>query len=90
MSEIDVSNTITFKSPNQKMHEIIPNLFLGSMFASQDRTLLDLHNISYILQVAAECSPKFPSNFVYKIIPANDYEEYQIDKHFEVAILVYE
>ena len=79
-----MSDTLTFKSPNQKMHEIAPSLYLGSMFASHDVELLATHGITHILQVASEFSPKYKSQFVYKIIAAQDVEEYPIEQHFEV------
>ena len=62
-----VSTQVTFKSKDQKMHEIIPSLFVGSVFAAEDLALLNSHSITHILQVAEEFEPKHKKHFTYKV-----------------------
>lgn len=65
--EEGVVTQVTFKSRDQKMHEIIPSLFLGSVFAAQDLDYLNSHSITHILQVAEELKPKHSKHFTYKV-----------------------
>jgi hypothetical protein len=62
-----VVTQVTFKSKDQKMHEIIPSLYVGSVFAANDLELLNSHSITHILQVAEELKPKHKKHFKYKV-----------------------
>jgi hypothetical protein len=62
-----VVTQVTFKSRDQKMHEIIPSLFVGSVLAAHDLALLNSHSITHILQVAEEFKPKYGKHFTYKV-----------------------
>lgn len=69
MADTGVVNSVTFKSKDQKMHEIIPSLFLGSVFAANDKAMLSEQSITHVLQIAEELTPKFLAVFTYKVIP---------------------
>jgi len=82
---MSVSNTITFKTAGNKMHEIIPGLFLGSVLAAHDLDLLTSNNITHVLQVTDEFKPKH-RHLTYKVVYAQDRPDYDLSQHFEDCI----
>jgi len=56
------------------MNEVKPGLFLGTMMASKNKTLLRRHNITHVLIVAANLTQHFPEDMTYLQVPLADDE----------------
>ncbi|ORC87153.1 dual specificity protein phosphatase [Trypanosoma theileri] len=65
----------------QGMQEIVPGLFVGSYHPATDKALLTRHHITHIL-CCIGTQPRFPGEFVYMTIAAEDNTAYKISKFF--------
>jgi len=63
------------------LNEIRPRLFLGTMMAARDKALLQKHNISHILIVAANLTQHFPECFKYHQVSLADDESSDLLSH---------
>jgi len=68
------------------MDMILPRLYLGSLFASRDLSLLQRNNISHILVVGVELKQHYPQNFSYHHVSIDDEEGELIISHFKECI----
>lgn len=64
-----------------KVSRIEPNLYLGDMVDSQNKTLLLKLGVTHILNMAGEAQCYHPNTFTYKHIPASDHEGFDLYKH---------
>ena len=69
------------------LNEIIPGLYLGSVFAATDLDTLEEHKITHILTMGSYMDPKFPDKFEYKICLLEDDETENIKQYFDEGIL---
>jgi len=84
MTESGVQSSQTWKTPGTAMHEIIPQkLYLGSLFSAQNKELLMSHKITHIIMAAEPLLAKFPNDFKYMKIPAQDEENFNIAQYFQ-------
>ena len=66
------------KNPGQ----VLKNLYIGSIGAAYSVVVLESKGITHILTVAKSIKPRFENKFVYKIIPAIDSNEADIQEFF--------
>ncbi|KAF9279812.1 dual specificity phosphatase 12 [Mortierella alpina] len=64
------------------MQEIVPGLFLSGSQPSESRAYMQEHGITHIIQVTDIRTPRFPGEFVYKLIPVPDMDETNLIEHF--------
>ncbi|KAF9579834.1 dual specificity phosphatase 12 [Lunasporangiospora selenospora] len=64
------------------MQEIVPGLFLSGSQAAQNREILNENGITHVIQVTDILTPKFPGEFIYKLITVPDLDETNLIKHF--------
>nr|UBK24583.1 MKP2 [Chrysanthemum x morifolium] len=69
-------------------HDNIPaqideGLYLGSVGAANNKTLLKSLNVTHILTVANSLPPAYPNDFTYKIVDVSDREEVNIAQFFD-------
>ncbi|KAF9081986.1 dual specificity phosphatase 12 [Mortierella sp. AD031] len=73
----------TFDSKQfREAQEILPGLFLSGSLISESREMLKELGITHIVQVTDMPTPRFPGEFVYKVIPVPDMDETNLIKHF--------
>ncbi|KEG06352.1 dual specificity protein phosphatase [Trypanosoma grayi] len=65
----------------QAMHEILPGLYVGSYHPASDKANLQSHNITHVL-CCINVTPRFPQDFEYMTLPADDAPGYNIAKFF--------
>ena len=70
------------------LNEIIPGLYLGSVFAATDLDTLEEHKITHILTMGSYMDPKFPDKFEYKICLLEDDETENIKQYFDEGIFI--
>lgn len=66
------------------MSLILYNLFLGDAADASDMNFLKRNNITDILIVAKEFKPVYPKTFNYMKIEAEDSEDFQLIKYFDM------
>ncbi|KAF9096034.1 dual specificity phosphatase 12 [Mortierella sp. AM989] len=66
----------------REMQEIVPGLFLSGSAPAESRTYLQEKGITHIVQVTDVPMPRFPGEFVYKLITVPDMDETNLIKHF--------
>ncbi|KAG0364875.1 protein-tyrosine phosphatase-like protein [Gamsiella multidivaricata] len=66
----------------REMQEILPGLFLSGSRPSESRECLNEKGITHILQITDINTPRFPGEFIYKIIAVPDMDETNLIKHF--------
>ena len=64
-------------------HEVIPGLFIGSIGASLNKTLLKQVGITHILCVADNIEPAFPNDFTYKLVKILDSPDVDLKPHLQ-------
>ncbi|KAF9897159.1 hypothetical protein BX616_006080, partial [Lobosporangium transversale] len=64
------------------MQEIIPGLFLSGSQPTESREYMKEKGITHIVQVTFPNSPRFPGDFIYKIIAVPDMDETNLIEHF--------
>lgn len=62
--------------------EIVPNLFLGDVYAAHNTKALKEHNITHILTCTVGVAPPFPKNFQYLQLKVLDCPSETIYEHF--------
>ncbi|KAD2394078.1 hypothetical protein E3N88_41055 [Mikania micrantha] len=62
--------------------QIEEGLYLGSVGAANNKTLLKSLNITHILTVASSLPPAYPNDFTYKVVDVPDKEDVNIAKFF--------
>ncbi|KAL8242601.1 hypothetical protein R6Q59_012903 [Mikania micrantha] len=62
--------------------QIEEGLYLGSVGAANNKTLLKSLNITHILTVASSLPPAYPNDFIYKVVDVPDKEDVNIAKFF--------
>jgi hypothetical protein len=65
--------------------EILENLYLGPISASQNRLVLEKRKITHILRVVVGAPPEFPNDYKYKVIEVYD-THVDIKGHFVDAM----
>ncbi|PWV05215.1 putative dual specificity protein phosphatase [Trypanosoma cruzi] len=65
----------------QAMHEVVPGLYVGSYHPASERELLHRHKVTHVL-CCIDVMPRFPSEFTYMKISAQDMPGYNIAKFF--------
>ena len=68
------------------LDEIMPRLYLGSMFAAGELETLEECKVTHILTMGSDMDPKFPDKFEYKICEVDDDETSNIKKYFPEGI----
>uniref|UniRef100_A0A7S1R8C1 Protein-serine/threonine phosphatase n=1 Tax=Neobodo designis TaxID=312471 RepID=A0A7S1R8C1_NEODS len=68
-------------SQMDKMHLVANGIYVGSYHPACDRELLRAHGITHVL-TCIEMPPKFPTDFVYTVLTADDRAGYDITQHF--------
>ncbi|XP_076928949.1 dual specificity protein phosphatase 1-like [Bidens hawaiensis] len=63
--------------------KIEEGLYLGSVGAANNKTLLKSLNITHILTVASSIPPAHPNDFTYKVVDVHDREEVDIAQFFD-------
>ena len=66
--------------------QIIPNLYLGSIFAATNLGTLEDNKITHVLTMGNYMEPKFPDKFVYKVWQLDDEESENIKQYFHEGI----
>ncbi|KAF9913093.1 dual specificity phosphatase 12 [Linnemannia zychae] len=66
----------------REAQEILPGLFLSGSLISESREKLRELGITHIIQVTDVPTPRFPGDFIYKVIPVPDMDETNLIKHF--------
>ncbi|EPY24572.1 dual specificity protein phosphatase [Strigomonas culicis] len=66
----------------QSMQEVLPGLYCGSYHPAAQREQLDGARITHIL-CCIGTAPRFPGDYMYLTIPADDRPEYNIRQHFD-------
>ncbi|KAG0054623.1 dual specificity phosphatase 12 [Gryganskiella cystojenkinii] len=66
----------------RKMQEILPGLFLSGAGPAESLDYLQKVGITHILQITDITTPRFPGQFMYKIIAVPDMDETNLIKHF--------
>ncbi|KAF9919485.1 dual specificity phosphatase 12 [Linnemannia zychae] len=66
----------------REAQEILPGLFLSGALISESREKLKELGITHIIQVTDMPTPRFPGEFIYKVIPVPDMDETNLIKHF--------
>lgn len=69
--------------------EIIPNLFLGNIYAANDSIFINKYNIKYIINLSNEKINTF-SNIQYKHINIDDDPTVNIYKYFDECVSIIE
>ncbi|EKF29739.1 dual specificity protein phosphatase, putative [Trypanosoma cruzi marinkellei] len=65
----------------QAMHEVVPGLYIGSYHPASEKELLHRHKVTHVL-CCIDVMPRFPSEFTYMKISAQDMPGYNIAKVF--------
>ncbi|KAK9933480.1 hypothetical protein M0R45_020677 [Rubus argutus] len=63
--------------------QIEEGLFLGSIGAANNKEELKKLNVTHILTVANSLPPKYPNDFVYKVLNVMDTESTNLQQHFD-------
>ncbi|XP_057872664.1 dual specificity protein phosphatase 1 isoform X3 [Cryptomeria japonica] len=63
--------------------EIEPGLFLGSIGAAQNKSVLKSLNVTHVLLVANALEPAYPNDFKYKKVEVLDSVDTDLEQHFE-------
>ncbi|KAI7750488.1 hypothetical protein M8C21_013986 [Ambrosia artemisiifolia] len=63
--------------------QIEEGLYLGSVGAANNKTLLKSLNITHVLTVASSIPPSYPNDFTYKIVDIPDRKEINIAQFFD-------
>lgn len=63
--------------------QIEEGLYLGSIGAANNKTLLKSLNVTHILTVANSLPPAYPNDFTYKVVDVPDREHVDIAQFFE-------
>ncbi|AAQ15945.1 dual specificity protein phosphatase, putative [Trypanosoma brucei gambiense DAL972] len=66
----------------QSMHEVVPGLFIGSYHPASNKILLQQRGVTHIL-CCIDVLPRFPNDFKYMTVPAQDAPNYNISIFFE-------
>ncbi|KAF9416959.1 hypothetical protein BGZ94_010073 [Podila epigama] len=66
----------------REMQEVHPGLFLSGSIPSESLEYLQEKGITHIIQVTDINTPRFPGDFVYKLICVPDMAETNLIKHF--------
>ncbi|KAK5815924.1 protein-tyrosine phosphatase-like protein [Linnemannia elongata] len=66
----------------REAQEILPGLFLSGALISESREKMQELGITHIIQVTDIPTPRFPGEFIYKVIPVPDMDETNLIKHF--------
>lgn len=67
---------------DQKPSKITEYLFLGSVGAAYTKEVLTSLNITHILTVCNILPPRFPKDYMYKVVPITDEPTTKISLHF--------
>ncbi|CAM8932902.1 unnamed protein product [Rhodiola kirilowii] len=73
------------------LRDDVPNciqqgLYLGSIGAAINRTLLKELNVTHVLTVTSSVPPQFPQDFVYKVIEVADKADTNLEQYFDECI----
>ncbi|KAL6189352.1 hypothetical protein ACLB2K_040741 [Fragaria x ananassa] len=63
--------------------QIEEGLFLGSVGAANNKEELKNLNVTHILTVADSLPPKYPNDFVYKVVEVEDRRTTDLQQHFD-------
>ncbi|KAI8596959.1 protein-tyrosine phosphatase-like protein [Dissophora ornata] len=66
----------------REMQEVLPGLYLGGSQPSESKEYMKAYGVTHILQITDINTPRFPGEFIYKIIPVPDMDETNLIKHF--------
>ncbi|CAI2383548.1 unnamed protein product [Moneuplotes crassus] len=66
--------------------QILPNLYLGSIFAAGNEETLEDNEITHILTMGNYMEPKFPDKFEYKVCKLDDDDTEDIKQYFHEGI----
>ncbi|KAF8977564.1 dual specificity phosphatase 12 [Entomortierella lignicola] len=64
------------------MQEVVPGLYISGAPAAESREYLKAMEITHIIQVTDVPIPRFPGEFIYKLITVPDMDETNLIKHF--------
>ena len=68
------------------LDQVLPNLYLGSIFAATNEETLDDKKITHVLTMGNYMEPKFPEKFIYKVWKLDDDEGENIKQYFNEGI----
>ncbi|KAL1803872.1 dual specificity protein phosphatase 1 isoform X2 [Daucus carota subsp. sativus] len=68
---------------NDVPDQIEEGLYLGSIGAANNRSVLKSLNVTHILTVASSLPPSYPNEFKYKIVDVQDRESINIAQYFD-------
>jgi len=78
-----VSRTIKWSlSSNFNAHEVMPDVFVGDVYAAHNTCELKKRNITHIVNMACGVAPAYPQDFTYMHIPLLDCASENIQDHF--------
>ncbi|PRQ36849.1 putative phosphoric monoester hydrolase [Rosa chinensis] len=63
--------------------QIEEGLFLGSLGAANNKETLENLNVTHILTVADSLPPKYPNDFVYRVLNVEDRRTTDLQQHFD-------
>ncbi|CAL9222042.1 unnamed protein product, partial [Arabidopsis halleri] len=61
-------------------------LYLGSVAAACNKTVLKSYNVTHILTVASSLRPAHPDDFVYKVVRVVDKEDTNLEMYFDECV----
>ncbi|KAG5475454.1 hypothetical protein LSCM1_03574 [Leishmania martiniquensis] len=64
-----------------QMQEVVPGLWCGSYHPASDRALMQRHGITHVC-CCIGTQPRFPGNFMYMTLSADDRPDYDMTPHF--------
>ncbi|AIN99600.1 dual specificity protein phosphatase, putative [Leishmania panamensis] len=64
-----------------QMHEIVPGLWCSSYHPATDLNLMQRHGITHVC-CCIDTQPRFPKDFVYMTLSADDRPDYDMSSHF--------
>ncbi|KAH3764342.1 Leucine-rich repeat protein SHOC-2 [Pelomyxa schiedti] len=65
--------------------QILPNLWLGSLFSSDEKNFLLRKNVTHVIMVLPVENVPYPKLFNYLVLPVDDQEETNLLDHFSVC-----
>lgn len=66
-----------------KIHEIVPNLYIGDISSAYNCEELEKLGITHVVTAILGVNPIFPNKFIYKNIPIRDVVDEDINNYFQ-------
>ena len=65
---------------------IMPNLYLGGVFAATEESTLEEKKITHVLTMGNNMPPKFPDSYTYKVCELDDDDSEDIKQFFDEGV----